>query len=225
MVKLIKNALRPVKRLIRPCPLKHAYSQEGEDMILDRVFEKKAEGLYVDVGAHHPIRLSNTYLFYRRGWRGINIDAAPGSMAAFNDLRPGDINVEVAIGEKPGTLPFHIFKDPALSTFDAAVAKERIAHPLLEIKPIEIRTLAQVLEEFLPAGKPIDFLSVDVEGFDLAVLRSNDWNRFRPEYVLAEDFYCENVEGALKTSMAAFLNSVGYSLFARTAHTQIYKRR
>lgn len=192
------------------------------------MFEKKTEGFYVDVGAHHPVRLSNTYLFYRRGWRGINIDAAPGSMTAFKDLRPDDINLEMAIGEKPGSLPFHIFNDPALSTFDTAVAKERDGKGhfrLLEIKPIEIRTLAHVLEEFLPVGKSIDFMSVDVEGFDLAVLRSNDWKQFRPEYVLAEDWFCENAEESLKTPMAAFLKAVGYVLFARTAHTEIYKRR
>lgn len=226
MITLIKHALRPVKHLIGPCPLLHTFSQEGEDRILGRIFEKKAEGFYVDVGAHHPVRLSNTHLFHRRGWRGINIDAAPGSMTVFKNFRPNDINLELAIGEKPGLLPFYIFNDQALSTFDAAVAKERdgIDRYIVEVKAIEIRTLAQVLQEFLPPGKSIDFLSVDVEGFDLQVLRSNDWSQFRPEIVLAEDFSCENVEEALKTPMATFLRSVGYVLFARTGYTGVYKR-
>ena len=58
------------------------YSQEGEDMILGKIFSGQKHGFYVDVGAHHPLRFSNTYLFYLKGWRGINIDAMPGSMVA-----------------------------------------------------------------------------------------------------------------------------------------------
>jgi hypothetical protein len=72
-----------------------SWSQEGEDLILARIFGDKPDGFYVDVGAHHPKRFSNTYYFYRRGWRGINIDAMPGSMLAFNRLRPSDINIEL----------------------------------------------------------------------------------------------------------------------------------
>ena len=60
-----------------------SYSQQGEDMILKSLFQDHQSGFYVDVGAHHPSRFSNTYFFYLRGWRGINIDAMPGSMAAF----------------------------------------------------------------------------------------------------------------------------------------------
>lgn len=228
MVKLIKKTLRPVKHLIRPpCLLVHSFSQEGEDRILDRVFEEKTNGFYVDVGAHHPVHLSNTYYFYCRGWRGINIDAAPGSMSAFHQLRPHDINLEVGIGEEPGTLPFHIFNEATLSTFDPAVAKERdgVKHyRMMEVRPVKIRTLAQVLGGSFPAGMSIDFLSVDVEGFDLSVLRSNDWNRFRPAYVLAEDYTYGNVEEVLKSPIAVFLKSAGYVLFARTAHTEIYQR-
>src|SRR4051794_10306733 len=71
-----------------------SYSQEGEDMVLRRVFNNKRGGFFVDVGAHHPRMYSNTYYFYLRDWRGINIDAMPGGMAAFDRMRPGDINVE-----------------------------------------------------------------------------------------------------------------------------------
>jgi hypothetical protein len=76
----------------------------------------------------------------------------------------------------------------------------------------------------MPLGTSIDFLSVDVEGLDLQVLRSNDWERFAPEYVLAEDLSSETVEDALRTPVAAFMRSVGYALFAKTVHTKIYRR-
>jgi len=71
-----------------------SFAQEGEDRVLYRMFQGRfgRPGFYVDVGAHHPTRFSNTYLFYRMGWRGINLDAMPGSMAAFARARPRDIN-------------------------------------------------------------------------------------------------------------------------------------
>lgn len=79
-----------------------SYAQEGEDMILHRIFERQSVGFYVDVGAHHPFRFSNTYLFYQKGWRGINIDAMPNSMRLFNRFRPRDINLECGISKGGG---------------------------------------------------------------------------------------------------------------------------
>ena len=84
---------------------RYALSQEGEDLILARIYEHKPEGFYVDVGALHPVRFSNTYFFYRQGWRGINIGAMPGSMKAFQHQRPRDINVEAAISDEPQINP------------------------------------------------------------------------------------------------------------------------
>ena len=77
-----------------------SYSQEGEDMILMRLFENQKMGFYVDVGAHHPKRFSNTYFFYKLGWKGINVDAMPGSMTAFNRIRARDINIEKPVSNK-----------------------------------------------------------------------------------------------------------------------------
>lgn len=204
-----------------------AFSQEGEDLILARVFETQPQGFYVDVGAHHPTKFSNTHYFYLRGWHGINIDATPGSMAAFRKSRPRDINIETAIAEQQTKLAFHIFNDPALNTFDSALAKERdgVAHyRIVEIREIATRTLAQVLRKHASDQKKIDFMSIDVEGWDLAVLRSNDWRSFSPTYVLVEDFSTETIEESLRSPMTAFLGSVGYVFFAKTAHTSIFKK-
>ena len=93
-----------------------SWSQEGEDMVLRRIFEKK-NGFYVDVGAHHPIRFSNTYFFYRIGWSGINIDAMPGSMQAFKKSRVRDINLELGVSNHNANLDYYIFNDTALNTF------------------------------------------------------------------------------------------------------------
>ena len=98
---LKKSVKKPQQRFARRC-----YSQEGEDMILQRMFGQRREGFFVDVGAHHPFRYSNTYLFYKKGWRGINIDATPGSMREFEKYRPADINLEVAVSQTPGEFCF-----------------------------------------------------------------------------------------------------------------------
>jgi len=68
---------------------KKSYSQDGEDVVLASFYEnmKNYRGFYVDIGAHHPVRFSNTWMFYKNGWKGINIDPTPGSMKAFNVIR------------------------------------------------------------------------------------------------------------------------------------------
>src|SRR5665213_3547525 len=94
-----------------------SYAQEGEDLILAGFFGGligMRPGFFVDVGAHHPWRLSNTYFFYIRGWTGINIDAMPGSMREFDAHRPKDINIEVAIGDNPGDVVLNLFESSLL---------------------------------------------------------------------------------------------------------------
>src|SRR5690554_5496726 len=76
------------------------YSQEGEDQVLKRIFENQNSGFYVDIGAYHPFKYSNTMHFYRQGWRGINIDASKNSMVEFNKHRPKDINIELAVSDQ-----------------------------------------------------------------------------------------------------------------------------
>jgi len=103
-----------------------SYSQEGEDMILRRLFEKQKTGFYVDVGAHHPKRFSNTFFFYKKGWRGINIDAMPNSMSLFNKIRSRDINLEIPISDKKQKLKYYMFNEAALNCFSKELAEKRI---------------------------------------------------------------------------------------------------
>ena len=201
------------------------YSQEGEDIILRRIFERETKGFYIDVGAHHPRRFSNTYLFYQQGWSGINIDAAPGSMRLFSRLRPRDINLEVAVAESGEARTFFIFEDPALNTFDAELAQTYTRHHyrLLETRAVRTLPLKEILTAHIPAYQRINFLSVDVEGFDLQVLRSNDWQLFRPQYVLAEYAGLSTMKQAQETDVGLFLNAQGYELFAKTLNTLVFR--
>jgi FkbM family methyltransferase len=202
-----------------------AYSQDGEDMILRRLFEGEKSGFYVDVGAHHPYRFSNTCYFYRLGWRGINIDANPDAIAAFCRDRQADVNVCVGVSDTVGCLLFHLFNEPALNTFDAALAKQRARLPgyrLLGTTSIPVRRLDDLLAEYLPPDQRIDFLSIDVEGLDLPVLRSGDWNRFRPRILLVEAR--ERSFLAIENDpINIFVVAAGYQLIAKTLNTLIYE--
>jgi FkbM family methyltransferase len=165
-----------------------SFAQEGEDRLLARLLEGTRAGFYVDVGAHHPQRFSNTYAFYLRGWRGINIDPLPGMRELFDRIRPEDINLETAIGFRSIRTYFQ-FAETALNTFDPELSEERVrkGHRPSARQEIAVVPLADVLDRRVPPGTPIDFLTVDAEGLDLEVLRSNDWRRFRPRFVLAEE--------------------------------------
>lgn len=202
-----------------------SYSQEGEDMILRRIFEGERKGFYVDVGAHHPRRFSNTYYFYKEGWRGINIEPNPDALKAFNLDRPKDINLQLGVSDVASILEYYYFDEPALNTFDSRIVKSRLAdtpYKLIKTEDVAVDRLDSILKKHLPDRQAIDFISVDVEGFDLAVLRSNDWHLFRPKCVLAEVLNTP-LDEAIKSDLSKFMLSQGYSLFARTYNTLIFR--
>ena len=384
-----------------------SYSIEGEDRIVRALlWQKHDKGFYVDVGAHHPFRFSNTYLFYTQGWSGINIDATPGSMKAFNKYRPRDINLEVGVGrgrktggggesckdsalgeqcgsvanfvkgttakvanlpqslqsshsptatpripeeekqaksknktglesnfldssspssraaqsgvaihkkvdstseaqnlkmpakdsrifdknaqnvfsqnatrrqdlgDKNGALqgesrahtwayvtadspqqsPFlapkptpkpikaqsssdkptprymeyYMFNEPAWNTFDPQVAQNSLGK-IQRIVKVPLLTLGEVLHTYVPKGVEIDFLSIDCEGFDLAVLESNDWDSFVPHIIIVEiltNIYGELDMVALQDNeIARFLFSKGYALVAKAHNSVIFQHK
>lgn len=194
-----ENVMRRAKNKLRSMFLQQeihsqkTYSQCGEDIILNSLVGNKDNGFYVDIGAHHPFRFSNTCAFYKRGWRGINIDAMPGSMVLFNKYRTRDINLEIGVSDIPGELEYFIYDEPALNTFSVEKVLDR-ASPRRNIQhsksvKIRVETLEEILDKHLPVGTRIDFMSIDVEGHDEAVLRSNNWNKYRPQIVAAETFH------------------------------------
>ncbi len=204
-----------------------SYSQEGEDVILRRLFEGQSCGFYIDVGAHHPQRFSNTFIFYKRGWRGINVDPNVEMIAEFRRSRPRDINLAIGISNEVGELRYHRFNEPALNTFDEVLAHEREklrGYHLLSTIVVPVKRLDEVLQEHVLRDQRIDFLSVDTEGYDLKVLCSNDWSRFHPRCVLVEALGL-SLDNLSLSPVHAHLSSVGYDLFAKTVNTLIYVSR
>lgn len=219
----VKSIIRTFLRHDLTISPKICYGQDGEDLILDRILEGQLKGFYVDVGAHHPVRFSNTYLFYRRGWKGINIDAMPGAMKMFDKLRPLDTNIECGVAGNAGKLDYYRFNEPALNTFDSAEAmlKNKPPYRLIDTIKINVERLDTLLDRYLPKGQKIDFLSVDVEGKDAEVLFSNDWSRFRPRIVLAETLRTDMLNMS-ECQVVAFLCEKDYLPVSKVYNTIIF---
>lgn len=202
-------------------------SQCGEDLIIESIIPLKKDGLYVDVGANHPIKYSNTFLFKMKGWRGINIEPNPFRMKLFSIFRKSDVNLNIGIGVNESEMDFYIFDEHTLSTFDANSAEEfkKIGHKVKKTIKVNILPLRNILEKYCD-GKQIDILSIDTEGYDLEVLKSNDWDKFRPRFVIIETLeYRKDGEGKkLNDIFDPFMNNINYKKIADTYINTIYEK-
>ena len=200
-----------------------SFAQEGEDLILHRIFETQSTGIYVDVGAHHPLRFSNTHLLYRRGWHGVNIDATPGSMALFQRMRPRDINLEIGVTAASETRDFYVFNEPALNTFDGDRARSLVKPPyrIERVQRVRCAPLSEILREHSIGA--IDLLTIDAEGFDFEVLQTVDWDVARPRVVLTEHF-SRDLAALVDSELHRYMVARGYQLISKTFNSIFYIR-
>lgn len=201
------------------------YSQNGEDILLLRYFNRIEKGFYVDVGAHNPVRFSNTLKLYQKGWRGINIDALPGSKNIFDEIRPEDINLELGISESKSSLEYFMFNEPALNTFDPQVAKRKDGkqgYLIEQTKLIQTYSLSEVLDTYLPSNRTIDYLNIDVEGLDFQVLRSNNWDKYSPSVITIESN--DSWENVTENDTYRLLKTKGYLLNSIVFNTLLFIR-
>ena len=200
----------------------------GEDRILSYLLRNRQNGFFVDVGAYHPITASNTYIFYQLGWRGINIDPAPGSMKAFRDVRPEDTNLEIAIGLAEGEETYYMLggRHDQMNTFERPFQEyllDEIAVDPSQRRAISVKVypLSSVLQTHTKAGDSIDFMSVDVEGRERIVLQSNDWDRYRPIVVMVED-HAPMRDGTCASPVVDLMRSARYSCAYKTPNETIF---
>ena len=159
---------------------------EGEDLIILDNLKNINYGVYIDVGSYHPTHLNNTFLLYKKGWKGINIDLSDYTIDLFNYSRPKDININTAIANYDGRIEFYYQKTLSqLTTVKRELAIKRMQG---EIKKKEIKAskLDTILENSRFKNKKIDFLNIDVEGADYEVLKSIDLNTYCPRIICIE---------------------------------------
>ncbi|MDQ3112115.1 MAG: FkbM family methyltransferase [Bacteroidota bacterium] len=207
-----------------------SYSQCGEDIIIDFLFyqigiEKPG---YIDIGAHHPKYINNTYLFYQKGSRGISIEPDPALISQFNSLRKDDINLNIGIGDTNGEADFYIMNEPTLNTFVREEAdratQENAGYQIKEIKKIKIAPLVDVINKYNGGVFP-DLLSIDVEGLDEMILKSIDYNSVVPKIMCVETLtFSTKGRGEKKTALIEFIKSKGYMVYADTYINTIFVR-
>ena len=199
-------------------------SQEGEDILIRRLLKSRysERGVYVDVGAHHPLRFSTTAHYYMRGWWGINIEPNEHVTAIFNELRPRDINLNLAVGFE-GESDFYMFHEPAFNTFDPEHLEFALTKTeLIGTNRINRRPLQAILQNNLPPEQVSElvFFNIDVEGMELEVLKTNDWEVYRPLLVLVEALSNDKLD-----PITRFLFGVGYQFVARTKNTYFFAEK
>jgi len=225
-----KNQLDWTKLYKMIKPLFPAYSdlycsQEGEDILLKRILKKNGKGFYVDIGALDPFRFSTTFHFYLQGWKGINIDPLPGTETLFNKIRTRDVNLEIAISDSEKTLNYYRFTEPAFNTFtETRVSDVLLKSQIKLIETLQIKTyrLETILDKYLPPNTVIDFLNIDVEGHEMYVLESNNWNKYNPRIILVEHLDME-FEEIFTNPLYLYLKEKNYKLLAKTKFTLFFE--
>jgi FkbM family methyltransferase len=188
---------------------RRSYSQHGEDDFILNYFERKQAGFYVDIGASHPFRLSNTYLLYQHGWRGVTVEPIPLLGHLHKRWRPQDSLVQKAIGPVPGSLTFQEMLPSVLSTLDADTAQVYVNEgkaQLLRSYPIDVITLGQLFTNHV-GPRTIDLLSIDMEGLDAETIMSFDFGTIRPVVICVEFNSTDN-----RSKVLTYLNQRDYRL-------------
>ncbi|MBE0625142.1 MAG: FkbM family methyltransferase [Burkholderiales bacterium] len=204
-----------------------SWSQCGEDLILRYLFDllQIARPGYIDIGAHHPWHYNNTYLFYRQGARGVNIEPDPLLHAGLRRGRRRDVNLNMGIGPHEAELDFYVMSARTLNTFSAGEARKCVEEhglSIVETRRIKVQTFAHTVDTHM--GRTPDLVSLDVEGMDLDVLRSIDFSRYRPHVFCVETIsYAQGDGSGIKsTDIHALMLENGYRLYADTYINSIY---
>lgn len=187
-----------------------SFSQHGEDVVIcDLLRDYLSNGFYVDIGANHPSKLSNTYRLYTLGMRGVTVEPNQFFCRLHQRYRPGDLCVCAGLGSAEGVACFFERAYHGVSSFLESSGPELgFGSVIVARRWVPIITLAGLLSTVHLGGRTeFCLLSVDCEGFDAEVLRGHDWARFRPRYLLVE-FNSPGDQNAL----LAYLEGVGYRL-------------
>ena len=202
--------------------IKFHYSQFGEDIILREILKKEiSNGFYLDVGCYHPKKFSNTYMLYKKGWSGINIDMEEDKISLFNMVRPRDLNVLSPISDKEEEVTLYRYSKYGLeSTIDKKIASET-TDSIYDKTIIKTKTLNEVLNKSSYKDTQIDVLSIDTEGMDFRVLKSLDIKKYSPKVIIIEDHH-KKIEDILETDTFKFLVQNNYILRSWSFYSLIF---
>lgn len=205
---------------------KVSYSQCGEDLILQQLFKalRIAKVIYLDVGAHHPTYLNNTYLFHESGGHGVCIEPDPSLFEELVKKRPRDINLNCGVGVSLGKADFFVMSEKTLNTFSKAEAERYQSYGnqrVAKIIRVELKTINDILEtNFVDCP---NLVSLDVEGMDYPILQSFDFRKYRPEVFCLETLtYTEDKSERKLGEIISLMHTNGYLTYADTYINTIF---
>ena len=208
-----------INKIISIFAYKKSYSQGSMDLILNHIFKNKNNGFYIDVGCQHPIKNNNTYLLFKKGWTGVNIDLDNVNIDLFNFFRPKDNNINSAISNKVEKVKlFYYHQKSPINTLDEKISLKQQAK-IEKIIDIQTNTLENILDNY--SIKTIDLLTIDVEGFELKVLKGLNFDKYKPSVIIVEFLDLEankweipynNLDNVLKSEIYSFLINKNYKL-------------
>jgi FkbM family methyltransferase len=189
-----------------------SYAQAKEDIHLLRALTGVSHevGFYIDVGAWDPEIDSVTKLFYDHGWHGINIEPSPKWFARLAEQRPRDINLQVAVSEKPGVITYYEHAEGGLGTTVETIADLHEVHGHMRKEELTVNslTLTQICDEYAP--EEIHFLKLDVEGGEGSALRSMNFHKHRPWVLCIESHLPLRPDIQTYEEWHSYLLDVGY---------------
>ncbi len=201
---------------------KKSYSLSNVDLIIERIFKNKKKGIYIDIGCNHPIKYNNTYLLYKKGWSGINVDLDQESIEQFNKLRSRDTNIQTLItsldDEEKDLFFYH--ERSAINTISKELAESRNSQHK-EIKKIKGKSLNNIIENSKYKNSKIDLLSIDIENYEYDALKNFDFDKYNLDMIVTEitdislkklEIYNFSIEKILETKLYKLLIEKNYKL-------------
>lgn len=196
---------------------KKSFSGGAQDLIIDYFFKNKSKGIYLDIGCFHPFIGSNTYKLFQRGWNGINIDLDFHTIDLFNYFRKNDSNINIGVSDKTGNQDLYFFHNrAAINTLSKLRGKN-----FKEIKKIKTDTLNNIIQATKFKDCKIDFLSVDVEGYEMQALRDFNFKKYCPDLIIVEylepnleqvEFHNQSLKNIFQSELYNFMIENDYTM-------------
>jgi FkbM family methyltransferase len=211
---MLNMILDQLKRIIRR-RYNISFSKSGDDIQLMKLINNYTPGVYVDIGCWHPIKASNTYYFHLRKWKGICIDPNPELKELYEKFRPSDDFVNVGIGNSTSSMFYYMLEESSMNTFSYEfIQKHNLESKIIKKVEVPMFTLKEILDLRLKKEDRLDFFDVDAEGFDLEILKTNDWDTYRPKIIVVEsdDFLQKDIT----SDIVHYLQKQNYSLLGKS---------
>lgn len=200
------------------------YSQWGEDLVITNFFKNKDNGIYLDIGCFHPFMYSNTCLLHKSGWKGINVDINQTSIDLFNIARPNDTNLCTTIDENKKE--FEMYYDDAFSpvnTLDKNFYKVLKNEFFKEKKILVVKS--KTIQEIIEVSRlkeEVDYINIDVEGFDYEILKQIDLKKLKVKLISIETHNVDLSASKNFNLISNFLNKYNFSMYKRIGPTTLY---